>query len=242
MLTESLNTNQFTHEVAPVFLLLERVLLEKIRHLVGYPVKEEHGGDGIFCPGGSISNMYALSLARFHKFPESKQKGLRGLPEMRVFTSQHAHYSIKKGMFFMGFGLDSLVVVDVDDRGRMDPTALEAAILRCQAEGAVPLMVNATCGTTVYGAYDPLEDIAQVCQRHRVWLHVDACWGGGALVAPQRRYLMRGIEESDSMAWCFHKMLGSPLQCCPFVTRHQGLLRACHSLGASYLFQRDKNC
>ena len=70
----------------------------------------------------------------------------------------------------MGFGLDSLVVVDVDDRGRMDPTALEAAILRCQAEGAVPLMVNATCGTTVYGAYDPLEDIAQVCQRHRVIL------------------------------------------------------------------------
>merc|ERR1719383_540397 len=123
----------------------------------------------------------------------------------------------------------------------MDPAALEESIAKCVAEGAVPIMVNATCGTTVYGAYDPLDDIARVCQRHQVWLHVDACWGGGALVVPQRKSLMQGIEKSDSMAWCFHKMLGSPLQCCPFVTRHKGLLRECHSLGASYLFQRDKN-
>ena len=73
-------------------------------------------------------------------------------------------------MFFMGFGLDSLVIVECDDRGRMDANALEDAIVKCVAEGAVPLMVNATCGTTVYGAYDPLEDIANVCLRHKVSL------------------------------------------------------------------------
>ena len=70
----------------------------------------------------------------------------------------------------MGFGLDSLVIVECDDRGRMDANALEDAIVKCVAEGAVPLMVNATCGTTVYGAYDPLEDIANVCLRHKVSL------------------------------------------------------------------------
>jgi len=113
--------------------------------------------------------------------------------------------------------------------------------VKCVAEGAVPLMVNATCGTTVYGAYDPLEDIANVCLRHKVWMHVDACWGGGALVVPKRKPLMKGVEKSDSMAWCLHKILGSPLQCCPFVTKHPGLLGECHSSGASYLFQRDKN-
>merc|ERR1719423_110548 len=104
-------------------------------------------------------------------------------------------------MFFMGFGLDCLVAVACDDRGRMDPVALEESIAKCVAEGAVPIMVNATCGTTVYGAYDPLDDIARVCQRHQVWMHVDACWGGGALVVPQRKSLMQGIEKSDSMAW-----------------------------------------
>ena len=73
-------------------------------------------------------------------------------------------------MFFMGFGLDSLVIVACDDRGRMTANALEDAIIKCVAEGAVPIMVNATCGTTVYGAYDPLDDIANVCQRHKVSL------------------------------------------------------------------------
>ena len=69
-LTESLNTNQFTHEVAPAFLLIERVLLDKIRHLIGYPVKEEDGGDGIFCPGGSISNMLVKVLVKVYPTPQ----------------------------------------------------------------------------------------------------------------------------------------------------------------------------
>ena len=241
-LTEALNTNCFTHEVAPVFLQMEAVLLEKVRSLIGYPAAEaDSGGDGIFCPGGSISNMYALSLARYQHFPECKVKGMRSCPPMVVFTSEQSHYSIQKAVSFMGFGLDALVKVPCDSLGRMKAEDLEDAIVTCEAEGAVPVMVNATCGTTVLGAYDPLNEIADICSRHRVWMHVDACWGGGALLSPKRKHLMSGIEKSDSMAWCFHKMLGSPLQCCPFVTKHGGLLKKCHSAGATYLFQSDKN-
>lgn len=188
-----------------------------------------------------MSNMFALSLARFKKFPDVKAKGMKGCPEMVVFTSADAHYSLKKGMFFLGFGTDALVMVECDEEGRMSPPRLEEAILSAKQRGATPVMVNATSGTTVMGAYDPLGAIADICRKHDVWMHVDACWGGGALVSTKHKHLMDGIEKSDSMAWNFHKMLGSPLQCSPFVTQHHGLLRECHSSCASYLFQSDKN-
>ncbi len=101
-------------------------------------------------------------------------------------------------------------------------------------------MVVATAGTTVYGAFDPINDIADVCVAHGLWLHVDAAWGGGVLVSRRHRHLMDGVERSDSLTWNPHKLLGAPQQCSVFLTKHEGLLQAAHSAQASYLFQPDK--
>ncbi|GFV34918.1 cysteine sulfinic acid decarboxylase [Trichonephila clavipes] len=91
-LTEALNTNQTTYEVAPVFVLLEKALLDAMIQLVGW-----EDGEGIFCPGGSMANMYGMSLGRFHVNPSVKTKGIRGLPPLTCFISEEAHYSVKKG-------------------------------------------------------------------------------------------------------------------------------------------------
>eukprot|EP00063_Salmo_salar_P066104 XP_014040939.1 PREDICTED: acidic amino acid decarboxylase GADL1-like [Salmo salar] len=102
-------------------------------------------------------------------------------------------------------------------------------------------MVNATAGTTVLGAFDPLEEIADICERHNLWMHVDACWGGGALMSKKHRYLLQGIHRANSVAWNPHKMLMAGLQCCAFMVRDKtNLLQRCHSAQASYLFQQDK--
>ena len=78
--------HRYTYEVAPVFVLIEQRILQKMCELVGY--RGNGDGDGIFCPGGSVSNMYALNLARYHKFPQVKTKGMRALPEVCVFCSE----------------------------------------------------------------------------------------------------------------------------------------------------------
>lgn len=147
---------------------MEEEVLKKLRALVGW-----NTGDGVFCPGGSISNMYAINLARFQRYPDCKQRGLRALPPLALFTSKECHYSITKGAAFLGLGTDSVRVVKADERGKMIPEDLERQISLAEAEGSVPFLVSATSGTTVLGAFDPLDAIADVCQRHGLWLHVD---------------------------------------------------------------------
>ncbi|RXM29315.1 Glutamate decarboxylase 2 [Acipenser ruthenus] len=169
-LTSTANTNMFTYEIAPVFVLMEYVTLKKMREMIGWP---DGNGDGIFSPGGAISNMYAMLVARYKMFPEVKEKGMSAVPRLVAFTSEHSHFSIKKGAAALGIGTDSVILVKVDDRGKMIPSDLERRIIEAKQKGYVPFFVSATAGTTVYGAFDPLIAIADVCKKHKVWMHVD---------------------------------------------------------------------
>ncbi|KAF7654186.1 hypothetical protein LDENG_00072980 [Lucifuga dentata] len=227
----------YTYEVAPVFTLMEEAVLRKMMEMIGW----EEGGDGLFNPGGSVSNMYAVNVARYQRCPDVKELGLSDVPRLVMFTSQECHYSISKAAAFLGIGTKNVYVVPSDDRGKMIPAALEEQITAAKSEGAVPFMVNATAGTTVLGAFDPIEEIADICEKHNLWLHVDACWGGVALMSEKHKHLLKGIHRANSVAWNPHKMLMACLQCCAFLVRDKtGLLQRCHSARASYLFQQDK--
>ncbi|XP_012697185.2 cysteine sulfinic acid decarboxylase [Clupea harengus] len=236
LLTETLNTSQYTYEVAPVFVLMEDVVLTKLRSMVGWL-----SGDGIFCPGGSISNIFGMNVARYHAFPEVKRQGLWALPRLAVFTSQDSHYSVKKAASFLGIGTDNVFLVKTDQSGSMDPEDLEGKIKLARSQGAVPFYVNATSGTTVRGAFDPLDSIADICEKNGLWMHVDAAWGGSVLFSKKHRHLLKGIERANSVTWNPHKMLSTGLQCSVFLVRDTtNLLQKCHSASATYLFQQDK--
>ncbi|XP_076684222.1 glutamate decarboxylase-like protein black [Andrena cerasifolii] len=236
-LTDALNPSVYTYEVSPVFSLMEEELLKEMRKIVGW---KDGRGEGIFCPGGSIANGYAINLARHYRFPQLKELGLSNAGRLVVFTSQDAHYSVKKLSAFLGIGASNVYEVKTDARGKMCTVDLEAQIDRALSEGATPLMVSATAGTTVLGAYDPLRDIAAVCRKHELWFHVDAAWGGGALMSRKRRHYLDGVELADSVTWNPHKLLAAPQQCSTLLLRHEGLLQAAHGSNASYLFQPDK--
>ncbi|XP_037024547.1 acidic amino acid decarboxylase GADL1 [Bradysia coprophila] len=237
-LTDALNPSVYTYEVSPVFTLMEEVVLEEMRKIVGY---ENGVGDGLFVPGGSIANGYAISCARYKYMPDAKSKGLCNLPRLVMFTSEDSHYSVQKLASFMGIGSDNVYKIKTDMRGKLRVDHLEMEIERVKTEGnAIPFMVSATAGTTVLGAFDPLDDIADLCKKHNLWMHVDAAWGGGALMSQKYRALLKGIERSDSVTWNPHKLLAAPQQCSTFLTRHQGILSPCHSTNATYLFQKDK--
>lgn len=236
-LTDALNPSVYTYEVSPVFSLMEEAVLKEMRAIVGWQNGE---GDGIFCPGGSMANGYSINLARHWMFPIVKEQGLTAVPRLVVFTSEDAHYSVKKLAAFLGIGNANVYSVKVDDCGKMCVSDLRTQINRAIQEGARPLMVSATAGTTVLGAFDPLRSIAELCREHNMWFHVDAAWGGGALVSPRHRHLLDGVELADSVTWNPHKLLAAPQQCSTLLTRHKGLLQSAHGSKATYLFQQDK--
>uniref|UniRef100_A0A8C4P0Q6 Glutamate decarboxylase 1 n=1 Tax=Dicentrarchus labrax TaxID=13489 RepID=A0A8C4P0Q6_DICLA len=214
-LTSTANTNMFTYEIAPVFVLMEQLTLKKMREIVGWPVGE---GDGIFSPGGAISNMYSVMIARYKFFPEVKTKGMAAAPRLILFTSEHSHYSIKKASAALGFGTENLILLRTDERGRVIPADLEAKVIEAKQKGYVPMFVNATAGTTVYGAFDPINEIADICEKYNMWLHVDGAWGGGLLMSRKHRHKLNGVERQ----------------------LFSGLLQGCNSMSAGYLFQPDK--
>uniref|UniRef100_A0A8C8MP89 Glutamate decarboxylase 1 n=1 Tax=Oncorhynchus tshawytscha TaxID=74940 RepID=A0A8C8MP89_ONCTS len=236
-LTSTANTNMFTYEIAPVFVLMEQLTLKKMREIIGWPDGE---GDGIFSPGGAISNMYSVMTARYKFFPEVKTKGMTAAPRLVLFTSEHSHYSIKKASAALGFGTENLILLSTDERGRVIPADLEAKVIDAKARGCVPMFVNATAGSTVYGAFDPIHEIADICEKYNMWLHVDGAWGGGLLMSRKHRHKLSGVERANSVTWNPHKMMGVPLQCSAILVRERGVLSGCNSMCAGYLFQPDK--
>jgi len=239
-LTTLLNTQAHTYEVAPVFVLMEREVLKKVATTIGPPFQTSY--DGLLCPGGSISILYSIQLARYKACPEIKTKGQHACPAPLVaFTSKHSHYSLVKLMGLLGLGTNNLVKVDCDPYGRLLPAALEQAITQSISRGEKPFYVNATAGSTVLGAFDPFTEIADLAKKYGLWFHVDGCWGGCLSISKQHRHILAGVEKADSFCWNPHKMTGIPVQCSIFLTSHSNLLIECNAVGASYLFQKDKN-
>lgn len=235
-LTDSLNASIYTYEVAPVITIMEQTLARRVLEMFyGQDVR----GDAIFCPGGSYANGTAISLARYWLDPETKSSGISGL-RLVIFTSEDAHYSILKWANMCGIGEKNVILIATDECGRMDVKNLEANILKEKEGGRTGFMVSATAGTTVLGAIDPLGEIADLCERHKIWLHVDAAWGGGLVFSSKHKSLLGPIHRADSVAFNPHKMLAVPQQCSMLLTRHEGLVEASNSRKASYLFQKDK--
>ncbi|KAL1132080.1 hypothetical protein AAG570_010038 [Ranatra chinensis] len=237
-LTATANTNMFTYEIAPVFILMESVVLNKMRQIIGW----KHG-DSILAPGGSISNLYAFLAARHHMFPGYKEKGqaMLGSSQLVMFTSDQCHYSVKSCAAVCGLGTDHCVEVPSDEHGRMIVSELERLILERKARGHIPFFVNCTSGTTVLGAFDPINEIADVCQKYKLWLHIDAAWGGGLLFSRKYRHpRLTGIDRADSVTWNPHKLMGTLLQCSTIHFKQDGLLISCNQMSAEYLFMQDK--
>jgi len=230
----ALNTTMATYEAAPVFTLMERAVLARLAALAGWDAHE-----GLFVPGGSFSNLYALQLARLRVDPEARERGHDGAP-LVAFTSTHAHYSLEKAVVLLGLGRRALVKVACDERGGMRPDALAAAIDVALARGERPFFINATAGTTVLGGFDPLPALADLAARHGLWLHVDGSFGASALFSAAQARRMDGVARADSLAWNLHKMLGVTQQCAAFLVQKTGALRAAFAAGAAYLFQPDK--
>lgn len=181
-----------------------------------------------------------MVCARHSVNPEIRTKGLSGMKTLVAYTSEDSHYSLNKASNWLGIGIENLILIKADNQGVMITSELEKAILVSLEEGKQPFFVNATGGTTLLGAFDDITGIADVCDKYKLWLHVDACLGGAAIFCPGYKHLLNGVSRASSFAWNPHKSLGAPLQCSMFLVKECGLLHTCNSANAKYLFQQDK--
>nr|WTB31398.1 aspartate aminotransferase family protein [Streptomyces sp. NBC_00830] len=176
--------------------------------------------DGIFTSGGTQSNLQALLLAR-----EEAKSRPEHFNRLRIFTSECSHFSVQKSAKLLGLGPDSVVSVPVDRNKRMQTMALARALEQCVAEGAVPMAVVATAGTTDFGSVDPLPEIAALCEQFSTWMHVDAAYGCGLLASHGRRHLLDGIEHADSVTVDYHKSFFQPVSSSAVLVQDRATLR-----------------
>ena len=230
-LASALNANLPAWRSAPAPTELERLTIDWVKEALGcYP-----GTGGLFTSGGSMANFTALAAARHrHCGDRVNEHGLADT-SLRVYTSTQAHHSTHKAAALLGIGRANVVGVATDDRLRMDVDDLVRRISQDRDSGADPFCVVATAGSVVTGAVDPLRDIAAIAREYGLWMHVDACYGGFARLAPSVRPLFDGLAEADSIALDPHKWLYLPADCGCVLYRDPAAVRGAFTLDADYI-------
>lgn len=195
-LVSALHNNMLSYELAPVFNQLEAQLMLWFAKLFGLSDRSF----GTLVAGGSLANITALLVARNHRFPESKNRGLEH-QRLVAFVSEAAHNSFEKGMNVIGLGKENLIRIPTNNRGEIDLAKLELAILASKAKDQIPFFVVAVAGTTVTGAIDPIPKVAEIAKKYGCWFHLDAAYGGAAILSPSYKDLLQGSELADSITF-----------------------------------------
>jgi len=233
--TSLLNPTMATFEIAPVLTVIEKRLVSKLLQMTGLSQ-----GEGIMVTGGSNANLLGMLCARTDYNPSIRQNGFTH-NNFRIYVSSEAHYSFDKAANITGLGTQNLILIPSNEKGEMIPEELERIIAADIKEGLTPLMIGATLGTTVLGAFDPLSEIAKIAEKYKIWLHVDAAWGGAVLFTKNYTHMAQGLEYADSITFDAHKTLGAPLITSFFLTKRAGILRATtRGGGGEYLFHDEE--
>lgn len=199
------------YDMGPWATAAECALVERLGAAIGW-----HPGEfcGLATSGGSLANLTALLTARNVVLNDSWENGpgRSGLPPVLVVHAD-AHYSVSRAAGILGLGTKQVVRVGLDRQRRMDPEQLDRILGELRAKNRPIVAVSACSCSTPVGAFDPLEEIADICKRHEVWLHADAAHGGAACLSPRYKHLSAGLERADSVVWDAHKMLFAPALC-----------------------------
>ncbi len=201
---------------------LELVVTDWFREWVGYPP----GAGGLFTSGGSAASLDALVAAREHA----------GAPERpAVFMGDQSHSALERAARIVGVRREGIWKIPSDDLFRVRLDALEEAIHDARSKGFTPIAVCANAGATNTGAVDPLDGMADVCEREGIWLHVDGAYGGFAVLTERGRALMRGLERADSITLDAHKWLFQPFEAGCVLVKDVRTLEAAFSIHPEYL-------
>jgi aromatic-L-amino-acid/L-tryptophan decarboxylase len=238
MLMSALGVQGMKWETSPAAAELEEKVMNWLKEMTGIP----EYFSGVIQDTASTSTLAAIISAR-EKYSDYKinAEGFKNFNNLRVYCSTETHSSIEKAVKIAGIGKENLVKVKVDGEFSMDSLALEEAIDRDIRNGYKPLCVVSALGTTGSTAIDPLEKISAICSKHKLWLHVDAAFAGSALLLPEYRWTIKGIEQVDSLVFNPHKWLFTNFDCSAYFVKDKESLIRTFEILPEYLKTRSDN-
>jgi aromatic-L-amino-acid/L-tryptophan decarboxylase len=252
LLASTLNANLTAWRSAPAAVEVERLTINWIKEIIGY----NPDAAGLFVSGGSMANLAALAVARQaklaarnavipsvseepHENTSDTREVLRFAQDdrakaLRLYCSEETHHSIEKAAALLGIGRENVRKVSVDAHFKIRIDDLVGKIEEDAAAGCSPFCVVANAGTVMTGAVDPLAQVAEVARRFNLWLHVDAAYGGFAVLAQSARPLFAALREADSVSLDPHKWLFLPVDCGCVLYRDEKAARATFAHEAEY--------
>ena len=210
LLAAALNANVTSWRSAPAAAELEHLVLDWLKGMIGYDLES----GGLLVSGGSMANFAALATARTYveetlapKLSPDKR------PALRIYVSEEGHFSIKKAAHLLGIGTANIQWIPTDAALRVNVVEMERRVKADREAGLTPMCIVANGGTTSTGAFDPIQELADIAERYGLWLHVDAAYGGFAALAPSAKHMFSGIERADSVSLDPHKWLYASVGC-----------------------------
>ncbi len=205
LLSSLMNSGQGVFEMGSPMVTLERLVIQEVAQQIGYP----ESADGFLTSGGSLGNLTAMLSARqtqstYDAWSSGKQE------DMAIMVSGESHYCVDRAARILGWGDAGIISVPVNAQKQMSPEHLETSNQEALAQGrkVIAVVVNA-CSTST-GSYDPIEPVADFCEKYGIWLHVDGAHGAAVVFSDKYKHLCQGIHRADSVVLDFHKMLLTP--------------------------------
>lgn len=232
MLTASMGLQCMVWQTSPAAAELEQKMMEWLREMCGLPQTWE----GVIQDTASSATLCAILSARekISHF-QINQKGFTEGTKFRIYASNQAHSSIDKAVKIAGLGMENLQKIAVDENFALIPSELEKAILADLEAGFIPLCVIAALGTTSSVAMDSISQIAKICEKYAIWLHIDAAYAGSAMLLPEFRHHLNGIERADSYVFNPHKWLLTNFDCSAYYVKDKGTLIQTFEILPEYL-------
>ena len=226
------NPQLATWRTSPAANEIERHTLAWLTGKFGFPASAVAS----FTNGGAEANLSAVIVALTRSFPEYGDDGLRRLGAApAIYLSDQAHHSFDKIAHMTGLGRRAMRTVATDRDLKMDLDELARRVAEDRRHGFAPFMVVGTAGTTAAGVIDPLADLASFCRSQGLWFHVDAAWGGAAIISPRLRGHLGGIEAADSITCDAHKWFSVPMGAGMFFCRHPDAVGEAFRVETSYM-------
>lgn len=237
MMSASLNQNNLKWHSSPISTEMEKLVIKWVSQFIGYP----ETAAGAILDGGSTANFNCMAVARKNMAPkQSSTEGLYGVNPMTVYVSEEGHSSFDKAIDVLGIGTNNLRKISVNDQFQIRTDLLEEAIIEDKNQGKNPICIIGIAGTTNSGAVDNLKELAEVAQRHNLWYHVDAAYGGPAALLPTVSHLFEGMERADSVIINPHKWLYVPFEAACILVKEPENLRRTFSFIPDYLLSNSE--
>lgn len=229
------------YEAAQLPSIVRVYMAKELNKFINYPEGEY---DMITTSGGSLANLTALLSARNHYFPEFWSKGFSSIKKDEIpaiAASEEAHYSIIRTMEMLGFNKNQIIKLPVNSKRQVDIRKTQSTLDKAKKDGFKVFCIVATAATTAIGAFDPINELAEVAQKNDCWLHIDGAHGASFLLSEKHKHKLKGIEKADSITWDAHKMMFIPGTCSMLFYKNKDRSTLAFKQKASYVFEKEED-